>query len=763
MNNSLSRSFEHTTETVLDNCDRAQFHLAGMIQQGNGLLVLDIEDNRIVAASANIDVFVDIPVDAILGFTLAVISPEIAMQINALEESPSVNHEILDLQAEAAGQVFDIVTHTHAGNRFIEFIRNDTPSTAVVRKRLRKCGLACAQIIGAVSFEEAMQIAVDAIRELTGLARVKIHRFLPDWSGSTVAESKADTMPSMLGMHFPNTDIPEQVRELMTIVPYRFIGSVEGDNIPIRALAGTAGALDMTWTMSRAVSTMHKTHLRNFGATSSFSCSLINKGNLWGFIACHHTAPHSVPSDSWLLVQEIATALMVQYDQSQRMDTANIMTQMRRIESDFAAQLHSSDDVEDVVKTLVPVLQKFLHGDGFAFQYGQNLHSSGDTPPDDFIRDLIRWKQTNPHGSEQFQTQSLQSVYPHAAKYRDVACGVLIQPIIVHRQCHLIWFRGPVTRHVTWAGRPDTKLLLDEITGVTLGPRASFNAWIEAHDDQSRPWEEAELDAAGQIFRQSLNAISSQLLLKEENTSLRQFAYMAAHDIKSPLRGIRAALEWMDEEEGDPESLRKHRQVAGVQAGKLQRLTESLLELSLLHEQKPEFQKIDISDVIGDACDLMRYDLDQANIHITIGTLPALECAPELLVRVFLNLIGNAVKYVKLDIPTQLDIFAEDSASVHRILIQDNGPGIETKYAERIFEPSQRLFKGAEVEGSGFGLTICAQIAKLHNGRIYYDTEYENGARFVLELPKAAARQNPPNAKTSALINGAWPASSAAL
>jgi chemotaxis family two-component system sensor kinase Cph1 len=737
MNHSLSRFFERSPEATLDTCDLEKIHLSGMIQKGTGLIVLGVTDSKILGLSENISDFFGTPIDAILGLPLEALSPDIAEQIGELEETPRITHEILDAQVTANGAIYDVVTHTHAGHRFIEFILNDTPSASIVRKRLRRCSSACSQILGSVDFEDAIQVAADAVRDLTGMARVKVYRFLPDWSGSTIAESRDDRMPAMLGMHFPDTDIPKQVRELMTIVPYRFVGSVQDENIPIRALKANAGVLDMTWSMTRAVSTMHTAYLRNIGANSSFSCSLIDKGKLWGLIACHHTEPHIVPSDSWSLAQEIGTALMLRHDQTQRTETANMISQLRRIESEFAAELRRKGEVEGVVRTLAPILKKFLRADGFAFQYGQNMHTSGDTPPEDFIRDLIRWTQDNKTEPDQFQTLSLQSVYPKAEAYKDVACGVLIQPIVVHRVCQLIWFRGPITRRVTWAGRPTAKLVKDPKTGVKIGPRTSFDRWFEEHNDQSLPWEEAELEAAREIFHEFLDIISSQLLLKKENSSLRKFAHMAAHDIKGPLRGISHALEWMEEDESDPDSTKEHRKMAGQQARKLQRLTESLLEISLLREQEPLLREADLADVFNDACDLMRHEINQANMHITTGPLPILQCAPDLLVRIFLNLIGNAIKYAKNNHSLQLDVFAEEHDTSHLIFVQDNGPGIAKKYATKIFEPSQRLVHDDEIEGSGFGLSICTQIAELHSGRIYLDTANQNGAKFALELPKA--------------------------
>ncbi len=735
---SLSRFFERTADAALDTCDMEQIHLCGMVQDGTGLIVLDAKDGKIIGASENIHGFIDMPAEAILGYPLEQVLPDIAEQIAELEDSTRINHEILDAQVERGGAIHDVVTHTHGGKRFVEFILNDTPSASAVRKRMRRGGSACSQIIGADTFDAAMQIAADAVRDLTGFDRVKIYRFMPDWSGATVAESRNDQMVSMLGMHFPQSDIPKQVRELMAIIPYRFIGSVNDANIPIRALGANAGSLDMTWTMGRAASAMHTAYLRNIGAQSAFSCSLIDKAKLWGLIACHHSKAQIVPSDSWLLAQEIGTALMLRYDQTQRTETAEMISQLRRIECEFAAELRRSGDVEDVVKTLVPILQKFLRADGFAFQYGLKLHTSGETPPNDFIRDLIQWTQKEFGGSDQYKTVSLQSDYPKAAPYNDVACGVLVQPIVVHRVCQLIWFRGPITRRVKWAGRPDTKLTTDPKTGATLGPRSSFETWIEEHSDQSLPWEEAELQAAREIFQEFLDIISSQLLLKEENASLRHFAHMAAHDIKSPLRGISAALEWMEEDETDQESLREHRRLATQQAQKLQRLTQSLLEMSLLREQAPELREVSLEDAVNEACDLIQSEISQSGALVTASLLPVCRGDPDLLMRIFLNLIGNAIKYATSEDRLQVDIYAVEEEQCHRIFVQDNGPGIPAKHAETIFEPSKRLVHGDDVEGCGFGLSICAQIAKLHDGQVYLDTSCQQGARFVFELPKVA-------------------------
>ncbi|MEL7164887.1 MAG: ATP-binding protein [Pseudomonadota bacterium] len=737
MNMSLGNFFKRTSGATLDSCDREQIHLSGMIMNTGALLVIDPDKDRIVGASENIADFLSIPIDAVLGQPISAVAPDIAEELNGLTESTNIVHEILESQREVGNRVYDTVSHTHDGRRFVEFVLNESPSPSRARKRMRMSGPASAQIMAAPTLDEAMQIACDTVRAITGFARVKIYRFLPDWSGETTAESNDGSLPSYLGLHFPDSDIPKQVRALMEIVPYRFVGRVDDDNIAIRAADAGAGQIDLTWAMNRSVSAMHTAYLRNIGAGSSFSCSLMDKGKLWGLIACHTRVPAVVPADSWSLVQEIGTALMLKYDQTERTATADMIGRLRRIENEFAAEMRRTGDVEDVIKTLVPILQKFLRADGFAFQFGNTLHTSGAVPPEEFIRKLVVWSKANMEELDQFQTAALHAELPEAVEHMETACGVLVQPIVMHRVCQLLWFRGPITRQVEWAGRPKAKVLVDPKTGATLGPRHSFDKWVEEHRDQSLPWQEAELEAAREIFKEFLDIMTSQLLLKEENSSLRKFAHTAAHDIQSSLRGISAALSWMEEDGFEAKSTREHQELALEQAKKLQHLTHSLLEISLLQDQKPVFQTVDLTEIVEEAHKMISHDLASAGGRIEFGTLPEWRVVPDLMTRLILNLCGNAIKYGVSDDPLEIAIEGGITQKGDlRLTVTDNGPGIEARYAEKIFEQATRL--QSEGEGSGFGLAICAEIAKNHDGHLRLDTGYTDGARFVFEMPRTA-------------------------
>ena len=730
---SLSHFFATAEDSSLDTCARERIHLSGRIQNIGAVLVLDPETQMVAGASENIVDFLGGDIDQILNSPLSKLAPVLACEIAGLPDDERILYEALEFETVVDGVTYDTVTHCHAGRRIVEFVPNASPSLKEIRTKLRRCGMACASIMHAADFDDAMEIAVQAVREISGASRVKIYKFLADWSGEVVAESSDGVLPSYLGLCFPASDIPEQVREIMSIVPYRAIGVTDKAPVPIRSFATGSEELDLTWSMLRSVSKMHIEYLKNIDVGAAFSCGLMSEGKLWGLIAVHNQQPGLLPFDFWNMIHEIGNALMLRFSQQERTDTASMIAKLRHVENGFAAALRKGNDFEIVIQNLVPVLQSFLNADGFAFQFGDNLHVAGRTPPRPFIRDLLNWAIEKRTASDQFQSLSLHKEWAPAADYIDVACGVLIQPIMVHRVCQLVWFRGPITRTVHWAGNPNEKS-----EGEILTPRKSFDTWVQQHKDQSAPWQTPELQSAREIFADFLDIIAEQLLLKEENATLRQFAATAAHDLRAPLIGLNMALDWMSEDDFDPESVRATHKIAQKSSRRMADLTESLLELAVLDEQeKISFETVDIRKTMEDIKHLLTAQIEEKSAELIVTELPEVFGNERLLLRLFMNLIANALKFSLPNRPPEIVIKTVSAAGGFvGLAVEDNGLGIDPKYAERIFQPMQRLHSKDEIEGTGLGLTICQRIVAAHGGSLALDVDYRDGARFVVMLPK---------------------------
>lgn len=735
---SLSSYFKNTDPVTLDNCDKEQIHLSAAIQPIGVLLVVDPLSAQIIAASENASSVFDIGTRDILSLSLSDISADLAEQVDELTDNSQILYEVLDYQLTQGEIQYDAVTHQHVGRRIIEFIPNNNPSAQNLRKKMRFCSKSCSHILKSENFIEGMQIAVDAVREITGFSRVKIYQFSPDWSGETVAESRDGQLESYLGLHFPASDIPQQVRQIMLMVPYRAIGTACDDVIPLITTNDNSESLDLTWSLLRSVSTMHTQYIRNMGVNATFSCSLLHQDKLWGLIACHHNEEELLPFDLWGLVQEISATLMLRFDQQQRTDVSDMLYQLRILETRFASEVRKNAEVEDVIATLIPTLQEFLSADGFAFQYGTHLHLSGQTPPEDFVKELIGWAMSNRDSNDQFQTIELHKQWEPAEAYIDTACGVLIQPITTHRVCQLIWFRGPKTQLVHWAGEHKDKQAISE-DGILepLRPRSSFKRWLQEHDKQSQPWREAELESAREIFKEFLDIIASQVLLKEENSSLRSFTANAAHDIRAPLRGITMALEAMDEENFEESMVRETHAIAHRSAKRLTDLTAALLDLTLITEQKHEFNPTDLNVVVSSITDLLAQEIADSCATIEIDELPTIEANSGLISRLFLNLISNSLKYAHPERKPRVEIrSASDEKDSVIIYVSDNGLGIDQEKARSVFKPLQRLHAAEEIEGTGLGLTICEKVLDVHGGSIELDANYTEGSSFIIRLPQ---------------------------
>lgn len=137
-------------------------------------------------------------------------------------------------------------------------------------------------------------------------------------------------------------------------------------------------------------------------------------------------------------LHEIEMTLSPTDDRIERQENTPKIRGLRKVKNRFAAHLRRSGDVDDLIKNLIPVLQGFLQADGFAFQYGTNLHVGGQTPPLTFISSLVEWTLNTNHAGDQYQTTALHREWAPGLKHKETACGVLIQPILVHQVCQLI-------------------------------------------------------------------------------------------------------------------------------------------------------------------------------------------------------------------------------------------------------------------------------------------------------------------------------------
>jgi len=229
--------------------------------------------------------------------------------------------------------------------------------------------------------------------------------------------------------------------------------------------------------------------------------------------------------------------------------------------------------------------------------------------------------------------------------------------------------------------------------------------------------------------------VKTQELLRS-NAELEQFAYVASHDLQTPLRAISGYLNLLTKRcegklEGDADRFiqRTHENVL-----RMQRLIQDLLTFSRLTTRARPFEATDLNQVLGEALEMLQPAVEESRAKITSEPLPTIRADYSQFLQLFQNLIGNALKF-RDSRPPEVHIDAQWVEMAWLFSIRDNGIGIDPQYADRIFLIFQRLHTVDQYPGTGIGLAICKKIVERHGGRIWVESQPGKGADFKFLLP----------------------------
>ncbi|MCG8463042.1 MAG: ATP-binding protein [Holophagales bacterium] len=249
-----------------------------------------------------------------------------------------------------------------------------------------------------------------------------------------------------------------------------------------------------------------------------------------------------------------------------------------------------------------------------------------------------------------------------------------------------------------------------------------------------------EIGALYDGFNAMLDQIQErQQELERSNRELDQFARVASHDLKAPLRAISTLAGWLEEDldtrisEESKEQLRLMRS----RVERMDTMIDGILEYSRAGRRAGSVETVDVAALVHDLVDVLAPPESMA-IEID-PSLPVLATQRLPLEQVFLNLIGNALKYHHRPSAGHIRLGGERRGEVYRFSVADDGPGIDPKYHERVFVMFQTLHRRDEVESTGLGLTLVKKLVEEEGGRVVLDSEEGRGANFFFTWPASEA------------------------
>ena len=302
--------------------------------------------------------------------------------------------------------------------------------------------------------------------------------------------------------------------------------------------------------------------------------------------------------------------------------------------------------------------------------------------------------------------------------------------------CHPLEVRGKIIGTLSFGTKTRTRFSAEALALMkTVADQVAISMEkLRLIDELRSSRDELEL----RVRERTAELKSYMAKLEQSNQALQDFASVAAHDLKEPLRKVTAfgimLRQKYEDLLGQTGNDYLDRMVRATE--RMQSLLEGLLDYSRIATASEPFEEVDLSDLIGEVISDLEVRIVKTGGEVHFGDLPVISAHPTQMRQLFQNLIGNALKFHKPGEKPMIQVRSVSTTDAEcEIIVEDNGIGFEEQYLEKIFAPFQKLHGRREFEGTGLGLAICRRIVERHGGTITAVSTPGVGSKFVVTLP----------------------------
>jgi diguanylate cyclase (GGDEF)-like protein len=539
-------------EFELSPCAQEPIHSPGAIQPHGAVLAGLLDSGLVTHASANLMAILGLPAEAVLGQSLTKALGETAGRLlqGVISQDGATLGQMHFLQALHGS----LSLQGHRAGRYIcvdiEPVRHDSGP----KQLFTIVQTALETFRQATTRTELCELAVRALKTITGYDRVMAYRFGDDGHGEVIAEARLAQLDPYLGLRYPATDIPPQARRLYL---RKRVGAIADSSYgPVPLISDhpldEGEPLDLTHSALRSVSPIHREYMRNMKTAASLTVGLSHGETLWGMLVCHHATARIAGPELRAaadMIGQVVSLLLGSLGEAevyaQQIERAGVL---RALISRLAVPM----PLPEALAAAEAELLDLVNAEGAIVRLSGSLFCLGRTPPSSAAERALALLWPDAAG-EALAVDDLGLRHLELASCTSKGSGALLLPIALDTDDAILWFRPELSRTVLWGGNPTEHAISDPVTG-RLSPRASFAAWKETVRGRSAPWTKADL-ALARDLRSAIEAEMAQRT-KAELARLRYYDSLTGLPNRSMLQerlveaehegGGKAALLFLD-------------------------------------------------------------------------------------------------------------------------------------------------------------------------------------------------------------------------
>lgn len=724
-------------------CHEEPIHIPGYIQSFGYLIGIDAESRSITFFSKNIeDIFKIENIQQFFGKRITDF-PEIFKSIiesdiyNSLDNFTRRENETYFDKVFIFEKEYHFSVFKSKNNIFLEFEK----VTANPNKRISN------KYDNFYIIDDEQQIweqLLNTLDKIVNYDRMMVYKFMMDGSGKVIAERNTAGMESYLGLHYPESDIPRQARELYLKKRKRIFSNVHSEPVPI--LSRSDEKIDLTYSGSRAMSPVHAQYIKNSGASSSFSVSIIIDDHLWGLVTCQNLEQKHIDLEDrvqagifTVLASNAFSSFKSKKELQYRLDLSE---KTSRLKEEFLKYNYVFDSiVENKTK-----IKDFPKADGLAIISEESIVTEGITPNVQAIEKIIEWAHKNVEENIYVSRNFLRK-YGEVLGLDETSAGIIIFFVEKEKNEILIWFRKEFDEHINWAGNPEKKIGVFSQNGEEMqmiSPRTSFNLFTQNIKGSSRRWNSKNTTAVQAIRDLILETSHKNYTtikrlndeLKKVNEELDSFSYTISHDLGTPLTVMKLNAQMLLKSLTDASEKSRNKINSIIdEIDSMAGMMHDVLQLSRAKYSEIELERLKTVQTIEKITENAKITFDSAKSEVIIKECPDVLADKTMLHQVFLNIINNAIKYSSQQELPKVEIVGTEKGDQVIYRISDNGIGIPEDQQHKMFKIFNRMDNARKFKGNGVGLSIVHRIMKRIGGNVEYESN-NNGTCFILTFQK---------------------------